>query len=37
MASSQAKIFWKRTRKRETKNYRFDPFPPDALYKIPKK
>ena len=37
MASFQAKIFWKRPRKRETKNYRFDPFLPDALYKIPKK
>ena len=37
MASFQAKIFWKRPRKRETKNYRFVPFLSDALYKIPKK
>ena len=31
MASSQAKIVWKRPRKRENKNYRFVPFLPDAL------
>ena len=37
MASFQAKIFWKMPRKRENKNYRFVPFLPDALYKIPKK
>ena len=37
MASFQAKIFWKMPRKRETKNYRFVPFLPDALYKITKK
>ena len=37
MASFQAKIVWKMPRKREIKNYRFVPFLPDALYKIPKK
>ena len=37
MASFQAKIFWKMPRKRENKNYRFVPFLPDALQKIPKK
>ena len=37
MASFQAKIIWKRPRKRENKNYRFVPFLPDALQKIPKK
>ena len=37
MASFQAKIFWKRPRNRENKNYRSAPFLPDALYKIPKK
>ena len=37
MASFQAKIFWKRPKMRETKNYRFVPPLPDALYKIPKK
>ena len=37
MASFQAKIFWKMPGKRETKNYRFVPFLPYALYKIPKK
>ena len=37
MASFQAKIFWKRPRKRENKNYCFVPFLSDALYKIPKK
>ena len=37
MASFQAKIVWKRPRKRENKNYRFLPFLLDALQKIPKK
>ena len=37
MASFQAKIVWKRPRKRENKNYRFVPFLPDTLQKIPKK
>ena len=37
MASFQAKIVWKRPRKRENKNYRFLPFLSDALQKIPKK
>ena len=37
MASFQAKTVWKRPRKRENKNYRFVPFLPDALQKIPKK
>ena len=37
MASFQAKIVWKRPRKRENKNYRFVPLLPDALWKIPKK
>ena len=37
MASFQAKIFWKRPRKRANKNYRFVPFLPNALQKIPKK
>ena len=37
MASFQAKIVWKRPRKRENKNYHFVPFLPDALQKIPKK
>ena len=36
MASFQAKIVWKRPRKREIKNYHFVPFLPDAFYKIPK-
>ena len=36
MASFQAKIVWKWPRKREKKNYRFVPFLPDALQKIPK-
>ena len=31
MASFQAKIVWKRPRKRENKNYRFFMFLPDAL------
>ena len=37
MASFQAKIVWKRPRKRENKNYRFVSFLADALWKIPKK
>ena len=37
MALFQAKIVWKMPRKREIKNYRFVPFLPDALQKIPKK
>ena len=37
MASFQAKIVWKRPRKRENKNYRFVSFLPDGLWKIPKK
>ena len=37
MSSFQAKIGWKRQRKRENKNYRFVPFLPDCLEKIPKK
>ena len=37
MASIKAKIGWKRLRKREKKNYRFVPFLPDGLEKIPKK
>ena len=37
MASFQAKIGWKRLRKRENKNYRFVPFLPDRLEKISKK
>ena len=37
MASFQAKIGWKRQRKRENKNYRFVPFLLDCLHKIPKK
>ena len=31
MASFQAKIVWKRPRKRENKNYRVVPFLPNAL------
>ena len=30
MASFEAKIGWKRSRKRENKNYRFVPFQPDV-------
>ena len=30
MASLQAKIGWKRTRKRENKNYRYVSFLPDS-------
>ena len=37
MSSFPAKIGWKRQRKRENKNYRFFPFLPDRLEKIPKK
>ena len=36
MASFQAKIVWKRQRKRENTNYRFVSFLPDAKLKIPK-
>ena len=37
MASFQAKIVWKRKRKRENTNYRFVLLLPDAKLKIPKK
>ena len=37
MASFQSRIGRKRMRKGENKNYRFVPFLPDALKKIPKK
>ena len=37
MSSFHAKIGWKWQRKRENKNYRFFPFQPDRLEKIPKK
>ena len=37
MASFEAKIGWKRQRKRENKNYRSVSFLPDAKQKIPKK
>ena len=37
MASFQAKIVWKRQRKRENKNYSFVPSLPDAEQKMPKK
>ena len=37
MSSFQAKIGWKKPRKRENKNYRFIPFLPDCVKKIPKK
>ena len=37
MVSFQTKIVWKRPRKGENKNYRFVPFLPVALQKIPKK
>ena len=37
MSSFQAKIGWKRQRKRENKNYRFVSFLSDWLEKIPKK
>ena len=36
MASFQAKIVWKRPRKRGNKNYRFVSFLLDPLQKIPK-
>ena len=36
MASFQAKIGWKRLRKRENKNYRSVSFLPDGQVKIPK-
>ena len=36
MASFQAKIGWKRTRKSEKKNFLSVPFLPDGKYKIPK-
>ena len=37
MASFQAKIGWKSSRKGENKNYRSAPFLLDAKQKIPKK
>ena len=37
MTSIQAKIGWKRPRKRENNIYRSIPFLHDAKYKIPKK
>ena len=37
MASFQAKIGWKRPRKRENKNYRSDHFLSNPLQIIPKK
>ena len=37
MTSFQAKIIWKRQRKRENKNYSFVPSLPDSLLKISKK
>ena len=37
MAYFQAKIGWKRQRKRENKNYSSVSFPPNRLEKIPKK
>ena len=37
MASFEAKIVWKRPRKRENKNYRFITLLPNALQKILKK
>ena len=37
MASFQAKIIWKRPRKRENKNYSFVPSVPGAKFKIAKK
>ena len=37
MASFQAKIGWKRWRKRENKNYRSVTFQQDGSEKIPKK
>ena len=37
MVTFQAKIGWKRRRKREKKNCLSVPFLPDGKYKIPKK
>ena len=37
MGSFQAKIGWKRLRKKENKNYRSVTFLPDGLQKIPRK
>ena len=37
MSSFEAKIGWKKSRKRENKNYRSGSFLPDWLEKIPKK
>ena len=37
MSSFEAKTVWTRPRKGENKNYRFVPFLPDELQKIPKK
>ena len=37
MASFQAKIGWKRRRKRENKNCLSVPYLPDGKFKIPKK
>ena len=37
MALFQAKIGWKRMRKRENKNYYYVSFLPDAKLKIPRK
>ena len=37
MVSFQAKIFWKRQRRRKNKNYSFVPSLPDAKFKIVKK
>ena len=37
MASFQAKIGWKRQRKRENKNYGSVPFPPNGQRKFKKK
>ena len=37
VASFQAKIGWKRMRKRENKNYHYVSFLPDAKFKIPTK
>ena len=37
MASFQAKIGWKSSRKKENKNYLSDQFLPDPEYRIPKK
>ena len=37
MTSFQAKICWKRLRKRENKNYPYVTFPPNGLEKITKK